>query len=352
MLLGVPGERLSAEGDALSSFSKIGGQPAVMTSERLLFNNSKLRNEILERLRPTCEACGCRLFLLCQCFAPIRDDHNRMLYVFACNRGSCTAPGPSCSIRCLSVDLDEEDPGANDDDVDDAWYASVDSALQPPPPPFSFPAFEFHVDEEPDKDPEIIMTEKEKAIAARLSSGEAVVGDGMTGVAGVTEADLQALEEEVDTKNKPSDIAFEEFRTRLSRCSDQVLRYQRGGVPIFMNPCNTLDLTVPNCAECGTRKVMEMQVLSTVLYFLRVHEFARKSTKATDATDYGVDFGTLTVYTCPKGCANKAGGPVRDEFVFVEPAPTLEGEQPNDGRASFRELLFAPKSGAEQGGSD
>ena len=121
---------------------------------------------------------------------------------------------------------------------------------------------------------------------------------------GITESDLEELDRNFDLKNKSTDIAYEKFRSILSRCPTQVLRYQRHGIPIFMNPDKTIHVVIPPCEMCGGPRAMELQLMPTAIFFLQVASFVDVDVVAArkPATDDGLDFATVTVYTCLRGC--------------------------------------------------
>lgn len=76
----------------------------------------------------------------------------------------------------------------------------------------------------------------------------------------VSEADLMPYTQNVE------DVAFGNFKKRISLNNDQVLRYNRGGEPLWISSKNILkDRDVPHCELCQSKRVFEFQVRCLVL---------------------------------------------------------------------------------------
>lgn len=72
----------------------------------------------------------------------------------------------------------------------------------------------------------------------------------------VTEADLLPYAQNVE------DVAFGKFKKRIALNNDQVLRYNRGGEPLWISSKNILnDQQVPHCEQCQAKRVFEFQVI-------------------------------------------------------------------------------------------
>ncbi|CAG11002.1 unnamed protein product, partial [Tetraodon nigroviridis] len=88
-------------------------------------------------------------------------------------------------------------------------------------------------------------------------------------------------------------------------CSIQVVRYSRGGSPLWVSSQHVpSDKDIPPCT-CGAARSFEFQVMPQLLNSLSV-----------DATEGGVDWGTLAVYTCSGSC-NQGDG-YSPEFVWKQ----------------------------------
>lgn len=71
----------------------------------------------------------------------------------------------------------------------------------------------------------------------------------------VSDAELMPYAQNVE------DVAFRKFKKRISRNNEQVLRYDRGGEPLWISSKHTLDhQQVPSCEECQSKRVFEFQV--------------------------------------------------------------------------------------------
>ncbi|XP_011490593.1 programmed cell death protein 2 isoform X1 [Oryzias latipes] len=72
---------------------------------------------------------------------------------------------------------------------------------------------------------------------------------------------------------------------------NQVIRYCRGGVPLWVSAQHVpSDQDIPQCT-CGAKRTFEFQVMPQLLNDLSV-----------DSTGASIDWGTLVVYTCSASC--------------------------------------------------
>lgn len=57
------------------------------------------------------------------------------------------------------------------------------------------------------------------------------------------------------------DVTFGKFKKKISKLPDQILRYDRGGEPLWITDKNILDSkNVQNCSRCGGKRIFEFQV--------------------------------------------------------------------------------------------
>jgi hypothetical protein len=355
MMLAIADGAMSTGTDQLSSVTKLGGRPTFM--KRLTDDDSGVaggRVPAEVAAGAVCGTCATRMFLLAQCYCPLADGHNRMMYVFCCNRSACCALNAGAGVgakkknwRCVTVQCDSEDAEAEDDEEDHDDAAGPQSRTREPFTPFAFPPVATYVDAEPMREA-IVQTEQEKRIEAGIQDvGEEDLdsADEAKKVAAEARVELEGLEREVDLKNKVSDESFEAFRHRVARCPAQVLRYQPNGAPVYMNAEKCGAVAAPPCERCGGARSMELQVMPTSLYFLHVDRHVPAASPAADApkkADDGVDFGTVTVLTCAAQCGSAAPGVVvREEILLVEDAPAADDARAG-GKISMNELANGP----------
>ncbi|XP_040889802.1 programmed cell death protein 2 [Toxotes jaculatrix] len=103
----------------------------------------------------------------------------------------------------------------------------------------------------------------------------------------LTETDLEemAMSETEDTK------VFQRFKKKIAPEPHQVVRYSRGGSPLWVSSQHIpSDQDIPPCI-CGARRTFEFQVMPQLLNSLRV-----------DSTGASIDWGILAVYTCSASC--------------------------------------------------
>jgi len=130
-----------------------------------------------------------------------------------------------------------------------------------------------------------------------LKEYEAVHGavDGMVS-AGVGR-DGFAPEEYEETISKHGDVAFTRFTERIARCKTQFLRYCRGGAALVVTdnakplPTGTAG---PPCEHCGGPTAFELQLLSTMLNFLKLEDSAADEDRETsEPVTFRCTFGNM-----------------------------------------------------------
>ena len=153
----------------------------------------------------------------------------------------------------------------------------------------------------------------------------------------------EATEEFKTVTRRKADPIFRKFRERVDREPEQVLRYDRGGTPLWIGP-KTPEVAkreVPPCAVCGGPRVFEFQVMPQLAAVLEQETTARevRSAVATKAMEE-LDWGVLAVYTCSKSCDIAADyaeefvwhNPVKDEeLVQVKVPANVKGNSNLDG---------------------
>ncbi|XP_064015972.1 programmed cell death protein 2-like [Pogoniulus pusillus] len=109
---------------------------------------------------------------------------------------------------------------------------------------------------------------------------------------------------------KGRDHTFHKFMKRVSVCPEQILRYSRGGQPLFITcPPANIDRGIPACSSCGGSRVFEFQLMPALVSMLQ------------SDSDLSVEFGTVLVYTCERSCWPANCHTPLEEFVFVQEDP-------------------------------
>lgn len=135
----------------------------------------------------------------------------------------------------------------------------------------------------------------EEAEARRLKEYEDFVAKNKSGtLPDVSDTDLESH------AAGSMDQTFSKFRKRVSINPEQVLRYDRGGNPLWIAD-DLFPGQIPNCEYCDSERQFEFQIMPQLLYSL--HEYA-------------LDWGTLIVYTCKNSC--DAGPSYKREYIFKQ----------------------------------
>ncbi|KAK2854181.1 hypothetical protein Q5P01_006842 [Channa striata] len=104
---------------------------------------------------------------------------------------------------------------------------------------------------------------------------------------GLPEGDLEEMAMHETEDNK----VFQRFKKKIASEPHQVLRYSRGGSPLWVSSQHIpSDQDIPPCT-CGARRIFEFQVMPQLLNSLCV-----------DSTGASIDWGTLAVYACSDSC--------------------------------------------------
>eukprot|EP00039_Didymoeca_costata_P006692 m.92483 g.92483 ORF g.92483 m.92483 type:complete len:428 (-) comp13353_c0_seq4:186-1469(-) len=122
-------------------------------------------------------------------------------------------------------------------------------------------------------------------------------------------AEFNALQAPKEVKQKPSaevaqelkaltkrqrDKVFFRFRERIRRDPSQILRYCKGGSPLWLGEVFHPTTDIPSC-PCGAKREFEFQIMPQLISILT--EKQRRKSPLND-----LDFGVIAVYTCPNSC--------------------------------------------------
>lgn len=130
---------------------------------------------------------------------------------------------------------------------------------------------------------------------------------------GVTVGELDGGGEEryEKTTAKHGDATFSRFMKKISLCPRQILRYCRGGKPLFISePLSNLAQVVSVCGSCGRSRIFELQLMPALVSLLQ---------KADSNT--ALEFGTVLVYTCTNSCWEAELRSTVEELCIVQTDP-------------------------------
>ena len=102
------------------------------------------------------------------------------------------------------------------------------------------------------------------------------------------------------------DKELTKFSKQIKKNPLQVLRYGRGGKPLWMTSANIpKENEIPNCGHCGASCIYEFQILPQVLNYLNLDDIAKS-----------MHLGILAIYTCSESCD---GDPAyKEEFIWKQ----------------------------------
>lgn len=105
------------------------------------------------------------------------------------------------------------------------------------------------------------------------------------------------------SRPRTKDRAFQRFCDSMASAPSQIVRYWRGGRPIWpckVDPSSLQFQTTRQCSRCGGALHFEFQLLPQLLHYLGVDSEPHLKP---DASSYGgLDWGTIAIYTCEQSC--------------------------------------------------
>ncbi|KAJ8919320.1 hypothetical protein NQ315_003904 [Exocentrus adspersus] len=313
--------------------SKVGGKPAWLDLDNL---------PTPERLQ--CKNCQQTMVFLCQIYAPYegvnestQDCYNfhRTLFVFICRNPKCCQRNSSDNIKVFRSSLPRAnkfygyDPPQDKPDPEfslnklislcnlcgcmaekqcskckNVYYCSREHQIldwkeghkreccELPRDRLSkllFSQWEIITEPEEEIEDKVISEEEELQKFNQLKQ-EGKIGT----MCNVPESDLN------DHASADQDKSFTKFKKRISYDPNQVIRYQKGGSPLWI-ASEPLPEGIPDCNFCCGPRRFEFQIMPQLLTMLKENE---------------LDWGVIAVYTCVNSCADTVN--YKEEFVFKQ----------------------------------
>lgn len=307
--------------------SKLGGKPAWLNLEGLP-NAEELQ----------CEECNQQMIFLCQIYAPYEEDDtnfHRTLFIFICRNESCCHKNSASNIKLIRSTLGRFNN-----------FYSSEPPVHKPDPNITFPnwlklcavcgaagdkhcgkcketvycsrdhqVFDWKtrhkntcgipsVQENSKKlfpEYEIVMDSEVKE-EKRVNEKDELEKFKQLSAAGKAGTLTNVSEEELETytQSAKEDKAFLHFKKRISNQPDQILRYCRGGAPLWIAD-DPKPKEIPNCEYCGGPRQFEFQIMPQLLTVLK---------------EIKLDWGVLVAYTCKRSCTT--GSNYKKEFLFKQ----------------------------------
>ncbi|CAF0813214.1 unnamed protein product [Brachionus calyciflorus] len=110
-------------------------------------------------------------------------------------------------------------------------------------------------------------------------------------------------------KENDYDKDFDKFKKISAHEPSQIIRYERGGKPLWVSKYQKLkESDIPKCEYCGSRRIFEFQITPQLLCYLNLEETGQLDT---------VDWAGLYVYTCAKSC-QAAKNSYASEYIYKQ----------------------------------
>uniref|UniRef100_A0A182M8V9 MYND-type domain-containing protein n=1 Tax=Anopheles culicifacies TaxID=139723 RepID=A0A182M8V9_9DIPT len=315
--------------------SKVGGKPAWLELKSLPKPEDLL-----------CGQCKEPLGFLCQVYAPVEGNDNsfhKTLYLFVCLTAACNQ-SPNSEARTIKV-LRSQLPRRNEFYAYDPPDESTESPAVKSPVPLCvvcgcrgpklcsrcksinycsashqrldwkvahksvcseegitstgtvtgsssilFPEFEI-ITEAEEYEPKAKLSEEEN-VKHQMAELERLKQEGKAG----TLDELPDAELDKYSADQVEDKTFDKFKERISADPEQVLRYDRGGKPLWLSPI--VPKSIPSCERCTGPRVFEFQIMPQMLNSLNNDQ---------------LDWGTLVCFTCEASCDVDG---YAQEFIF------------------------------------
>ncbi|XP_033207717.1 programmed cell death protein 2 isoform X2 [Belonocnema kinseyi] len=256
--------------------SKIGGNPAWLNLKTLPKND-----------QISCDYCKDPCIFLCQVYAPYEEDaraFHRTLYIFICKNPNCCKTNKAGNLKVVRSQLERlnEFYPSNPPEENKAWRTDI----------------KFELVIEPERKEKEAILEKYfqnkdiKKEIQEIKKYESLVTSGHAGTL-ISEPNVDA--DLIQMSNRIEDVTFFEFQEHIKNDPDQVLRYDRGGFPLYISSINQVEY-IPKCEECNSERQFEFQIMPQLINYLDFEDPINS-----------LDWGIIGIFTCKKSCVPKAG---------------------------------------------
>lgn len=315
--------------------SKVGGKPAWLNLENLPSS---------EQLK--CKKCEETMIFLCQLYAPFEEDtqhsfedylnnFHRTIFVFICRNSSCCERNNSDNVKVLRSSLQRinkfypYDPPEDKPEPDfclGKWVnlCNICGCLSEKQCSKCKKVYycsrhhqildwkEGHKKECESKvcnlrtskmlfDEWEIITETEEISQVHTTDEEELQKFEQLQIEGKTGTMVDTPESDLETHAvSDNDKCFSKFQKRVEHNPDQVIRYKRGGQPLWIS-ADPIPEKIPDCEACKGPRQFEFQIMPQMLSYLK---------------EVDIDWGILAVYTCKHSCSE--GSDYKEEFIFKQ----------------------------------
>lgn len=132
---------------------------------------------------------------------------------------------------------------------------------------------------------------------------------------------------EEDERLSDEDRILRGFQDRLRRLPRQVVRYARGGMPLWSIPDKKKKAkhfwNVPNCECCQQPRTFECQVLPSILETLEVDKYVGNDNNNNDRglddmLSDGINFGSIAIFTCSNPSCRSSNDNNAEPYVVIQ----------------------------------
>ncbi|CAD6998596.1 programmed cell death protein 2 [Ceratitis capitata] len=326
--------------------SKIGGKPAWLELENLPSTKELL-----------CESCNEPKSFLCQIYAPFEDEHNfhRTIFIFVCRSSVCQKTNSANNFTAYRSQLPKKNSFYSEDPPKEEgkplqeiqttkkvciacgclgplacsrcrksnyccvkhqrahwphhkklcnFENSIETEVKEVLPEVRFPEYEIVVEANNSEEESDVDKDDERAETERWNEYQNLVASGNTGtLKDVPEVELDKYISESDVAD---DKYFRKFKKEVSKDPEQILRYKRGGSPLWISDVEKTigkNIIIPKCELCTSERQFEFQILPQMLNLLK---------------DDNLDWGTVAVYTCKQSCKIPTGKGYVNEYILKQ----------------------------------
>ncbi|OII72093.1 uncharacterized protein cubi_01426 [Cryptosporidium ubiquitum] len=299
--------------------SKLGGSPVSFCS--VCIRKSNFMKDFLTEcnFQVNCTKCNFPLKFTLQLNTPYSTTKRRVIYLFYCDNNYCSTTWRvlRSSIKSNSAEITETLPYEEENILSDDWLQSAGievnefvndqniqnglKSIEKSNINCKFTEKSYLINCISEKNIDSIDTKTKVLLNSYISNDDndpieiknSLDSDNSSEKSDIEYLDPSSVDESFYVSDK--DKYLHNFSLEISKFPKQIIRYCFGGTPLYSE--SPKKIIIPSCKECGSNKVFEFQIISTVIYEWE-NLFGEKDVFVKCNTDWS----TIIVYTCSKDC--------------------------------------------------